>query len=73
MPCRFALAGPAALAVSALVVACGGSSPNRSAAAKEQATEQKAEAKFADFAKCLREHGVDVELISHPGAATASS
>ena len=55
------------LAVSVLVVACGGSSPDRSAATKEQATEQKAEAKFADFARCLREHGVDVELVSHPG------
>ena len=34
---------------------------------RNKSTEQKAEAKFADFAKCLREHGVDVELISHPG------
>jgi hypothetical protein len=54
---------------SGLLAACGGSdSPSASnSAAKEQSNEQKAEAKFADFARCLREHGVSAEAISHPG------
>jgi hypothetical protein len=51
---------------SLLVVACGGSSPTNSASA-ERSREQQAETKFADFARCLREHGVNAEAISHPG------
>ncbi len=53
-------------AASLLLAACGGSSPTNSASA-EASREQKAETKFADFAKCLREHGVNAEAISHPG------
>ena len=53
-------------AASLLLAACGGSSPTNAASA-ERAQEQKAETKFADFAKCLREHGVNAEAISHPG------
>jgi hypothetical protein len=55
----------AAIAVSMILAACGGSSPASSAAASEQS---KDEAKFADFAKCLREHGINAEAVSHgPG------
>jgi hypothetical protein len=53
-------------AASLLLAACGGSSPTN-AASTERSEEQKAETKFADFAKCLREHGVNAEAISHPG------
>jgi hypothetical protein len=53
-------------AASLLLSACGGSSPTDAASA-ERSREQKAETKFADFAKCLREHGVNAEAISHPG------
>ncbi len=53
-----------AIAVSLILAACGGSSPTSSAADSEQSKE---ETKFADFAKCLREHGVNAEAISHPG------
>jgi hypothetical protein len=53
-------------AASLLLVACGGSSPTN-AASNERSEEQKAETKFADFARCMREHGVNAEAISHPG------
>jgi hypothetical protein len=44
--------------------ACGGSSsPSTSTAAKEQ----QAEVKLADFARCLREHGIDASTASLPG------
>jgi hypothetical protein len=66
-PLQRLLALPAVLATSALLSACGGSSPDQNVAAKEQAQEQKAETKFADFAKCLREHGVNAEAVSRPG------
>jgi len=59
-----------ALLPAALLAACGGSSGSPStldAAGKQQAAEQKLETKFADFARCLREHGVNAEAISHPG------
>jgi hypothetical protein len=61
----------AALAAAALLAgvplaACGGSSPSQSAAASEQAQEQAEEARNADFAKCLREHGVNAESVSGP-------
>ena len=60
-----------ALLLAALLAACGssGSPASANAAAKEQAGEQKAETKFADFARCLREHGINAEAISHPGGA----
>jgi hypothetical protein len=55
----------ASLALPALVLsACGGSSsPSTSSAASEQ----QAEVKFADFAKCLREHGIEAETATGPG------
>jgi hypothetical protein len=55
------------VAAATLLVACGGSSSPSDAAAHERAQEQQAETKFADFAKCLREHGVSAEAISQPG------
>ena len=63
------LAVPVIVATVALLAACGGSGSqsNANAAAKEQAREQKAETRFADFARCLREHGVNAEAVSHPG------
>ena len=66
---RFPLAALAALLAGGLLAACGGSgSPSASnAVAKEQSQEQKAETKFTDFARCLREHGIEAEAISHPG------
>jgi hypothetical protein len=58
------LAVPAVAAVGALLVGCGGSSsPSTSSAAKEQ----QAEVKFADFARCLREHGIEAETATGPG------
>ena len=60
------LSALAAIAASLILAACGGSSPSN-AASNEQSKEQKAEAKFADFAKCLREHGINAEAVSHPG------
>jgi hypothetical protein len=63
-----ALAIPAAVAASVLLAACGGSgsdSPS-GAANKEAANEQKAETENADFAKCMREHGVNAEAVSGP-------
>ncbi|HXP99791.1 MAG TPA: hypothetical protein VN845_06970 [Solirubrobacteraceae bacterium] len=56
------------IVASLILAACGGSSPSN-AASNEQSKEQKAEAKFADFAKCLREHGVNAESVSHSGGA----
>jgi hypothetical protein len=61
------LAIPALAAAGALLAGCGGSTPASNAANTEQAGEQKAEATFADFAKCLREHGVNAEAQSRPG------
>lgn len=53
-------------AASLLLAACGGSSTNN-AAEKERSSEAKAEAKFAEFAKCLREHGINAEAAAMPG------
>jgi hypothetical protein len=63
------LAAGLPLLAGGLLAACGGSdAPSASnAAAKEQANEQSAETRFADFAKCLREHGMNAEAVSHPG------
>ena len=63
------LAVLAPLLAGVLLAACGGSGSSSvsSAAAKEQSKEQKAETKFAHFARCLREHGVNAEALSHPG------
>jgi hypothetical protein len=55
---------PAIASAGIVLVACGGSSSPTGFAAKEQAQEQRAEAKLADFAKCLREHGVNAQTAS---------
>ncbi len=61
------LALPAVLAAGSLLVACGGSDPPSNAAGGESAQEQKAETKLADFARCMREHGVNAETAAGPG------
>jgi len=68
---RQTLALTAVLAACVALTACGGSgSPSPSAAtAHERSEEQTAETKFQDFAKCLREHGVNAEAVSRPGGA----
>ncbi len=57
------------IATTGLLVGCGGpgSPPASSAAAAERSQEQRAETKFQDFARCLREHGVDAEALNRPG------
>jgi hypothetical protein len=63
-PLPAALAAIGAIFAALLLSACGGSSsPSTSSAAKEQ----QAEVKFADFAKCLREHGIEAETATGPG------
>ncbi|HEY4916911.1 MAG TPA: hypothetical protein VIH92_08365 [Solirubrobacteraceae bacterium] len=58
----FALTG---LLLPALALsACGSSSSSPTSSA---AKEQQAEVKFADFAKCLREHGVNATASTGPG------
>jgi hypothetical protein len=53
------------IAAAAILAACGGSSsPSTSSAASEQ----QAEVKFADFAKCLREHGIEAATATAPGS-----
>jgi hypothetical protein len=52
-------------AASLLLTACGGSSPTNAASA-ERSREQQAETKFADFAKCMREHGINAEAATGP-------
>jgi hypothetical protein len=66
---RPAVAVLAALLVSVALAACGGSgSPSASnAASKEQSNEQNAETRLANFAKCMREHGVNAEAKTIPG------
>jgi hypothetical protein len=46
------------------LAACGGSSPSSTSSA---AKEQQAEVKNADFAKCLREHGIEASTTTAPG------
>ena len=53
-----------AISASLLLAACGGSAPSEASAA---AKEQQAEVKFADFARCLREHGINAEASTMPG------
>jgi hypothetical protein len=48
---------------SFLLAACGGSSPSLTSSA---ASEQQAEVKDADFARCLREHGVEATAVAGP-------
>ncbi len=52
------------------LAACGGSSPSASAGA-EQEGEREGSAKLADFARCLREHGVEVQIGTPPGGGQA--
>ncbi len=52
------------IAASLLLAACGGSSPSSTSSA---AREQQAEVKFADFARCLREHGIEATTAGGPG------
>jgi hypothetical protein len=65
LPRLLALAATGLIATA--LVGCGGSKSPTNAAASEQSKERAAETKFADFAKCLREHGVNADAISHPG------
>jgi len=53
-----------AISASLLLAACDGSAPSAASAA---AKEQQAEVKFADFARCLREHGINAEASTMPG------
>jgi len=62
-----ALGLAAAAAASATLLACGGSNAPARAPAAEQRAERKAETDFEDFARCLREHGVEAEAQSRPG------
>ncbi|HTY97955.1 MAG TPA: hypothetical protein VMB91_12995 [Solirubrobacteraceae bacterium] len=66
---RAALLATLSVVAGTLLAACGGSSsPSASSpAAREHTSEQQAESKFVDFARCLREHGIQAEAISHPG------
>lgn len=59
-----ALAALGVIGASLLLAACGGSSPSSTSSA---AREQQAEVKFADFARCLREHGIEAEVATGPG------
>jgi hypothetical protein len=61
-PAPLAILGVIAAAV--ILAACGGSSPSSTSSA---ASEQQAEVKFADFAKCLREHGIEASTAGGPG------
>jgi hypothetical protein len=51
-------------AASLLLAACGGSSSSPTSSA---AKEQQAEVKLADFARCMREHGIEAEAAVGPG------
>jgi hypothetical protein len=48
---------------SLLLAACGGSSPSSTSSAVK---EQQAEVKNADFARCLREHGIEATAVNGP-------
>jgi hypothetical protein len=51
-------------AASLLLAACGGSSSSPTSSA---AKEQQAEVKLADFARCMREHGIEAQAAVAPG------
>ncbi|MCW3019856.1 MAG: hypothetical protein JWN10_2164, partial [Solirubrobacterales bacterium] len=63
-PAPVLLAIPGVVAAAVILAACGGSSPSSTSSA---ASEQQAEVKFADFAKCLREHGIEATAATAPG------
>jgi hypothetical protein len=56
------LATITALSACVLLAACGGSSNNPNSASSEQQNETK----LADFARCMREHGVTAEVAAGP-------
>jgi hypothetical protein len=58
-----AITASAPLAACLMLAACGGSSPNQNAASKEQSSETK----LADYARCMREHGLNAEVATLPG------
>jgi hypothetical protein len=61
-----ALAAAAIVSAAALALAaCGSSKAPARAVASERAAEQTAEVKFQDYAKCLREHGIEAEAGTH--------
>ncbi|MCL2769634.1 MAG: hypothetical protein FWD42_05930 [Solirubrobacterales bacterium] len=67
-PSYVMLSSVGALAAALALGACGGSSsPGANAAAGERAQEQAAEARSANFARCMREHGVSAEVATLPG------
>ncbi len=61
------LAVLATLAAAAALLACGSSNTATDAAATERAKEEQGEKKAADFARCLREHGVKASASSSGG------
>ncbi|HEV2975936.1 MAG TPA: hypothetical protein VGX69_13225 [Solirubrobacteraceae bacterium] len=61
------LAAAATGLATVALLACGGSSSPTSAAASEQSKERASEAKLADFARCMREHGVNASTSTGPG------
>jgi hypothetical protein len=61
----------AALAAVTALAACGSSNPATDAAAREHAAERSEEQKGTEFAKCLREHGVNASATSVPGGGQA--
>ncbi len=63
-PARVLALSAAVLVTGASLAACGGSSDPASG---ERAQEQQAETKLADFARCMREHGVQAETAVGPG------
>ena len=62
------LAAIAALGLCVLLAACGSSSPATSNA-RAASSERESEAKIAQFAKCMREHGVQAESVAGPNGA----
>jgi hypothetical protein len=61
------LASIGAIVVALTLAACGGAGSPSDPSAGESARERSAEVKFGDFAKCLREHGINAEAVSGPG------
>jgi hypothetical protein len=60
-----AIAGVTATGAALAALACGSSNPRARASASEANAEQRSEVQFEDYARCLREHGVEAEAGSH--------
>jgi hypothetical protein len=60
------LASASALLACGLLAACGSSSPSSASSASEASSEAQSEAKVAQFAKCLREHGLQAQASVGP-------